>query len=101
MSPLLCTVKVVPGTGGVLRLPQVHILGRFILYVNWLPSHQGTSRSLLIELGGVSVVRVKRFRGNASEEDVIEQDTYCSVAGKTSQQEKVTAGRQYILSSCF
>ena len=25
MSPLLCTVKVVPGTGGVLRLPQVHV----------------------------------------------------------------------------
>ena len=28
MSPLLCTVKVVPGTGGVLRLPQVHVEGK-------------------------------------------------------------------------
>ena len=64
-------------------------------------SHQGTPHSLLIDLGGVSVVRVKRFRGNASEEEVIEQDTYCSVAGKSSQEEKVTTGRQYILSSCF
>ena len=100
MSPLLCTVKVVPGTGGVLRLPQVNSL-RGTSDRSTAFFHQGTSHSLLIELGGVSVVRVKRFRGNASEEDVTEQDTYCSVAGKTSQQEKVTAGRQFTLSSCF
>ena len=52
-------------------------------------SHQGASNSLLIELGGVSVVRVKRFQ------DAIEQDTYCSVTGKTSQQEKVMNLRHF------
>ena len=60
-------------------------LGKITLLES-VSSHQGASNSLLIELGGVSVVRVKRFQGK---EDAIEQDTYCSVAGKTSQQEKV------------
>ena len=52
---------------------------------------QGASNSLLIELGGVSVVRVKRFQ------DAIEQDTYCSVTGKTNQQEKVMNCRYLVL----
>ena len=93
MSPLLCTVKVVPGTGGALRLPQVHVEG-ILHYLNIsFFSDQGASNSLLIELGGVSVVRVKRFQ------DAIEQDTYCSVTGKTSQQEKVMNLRHLVFYS--
>ena len=43
----------------------------------------------MIELGGVSVVRVKRFRGGSGSGDSEEQDTYCSVAGRTNQVAKV------------
>ena len=54
----------------------------------------------MIELAGVSVVRVKRFRGESGSGDSEEQDTYCSVAGRTNLVEKVedqeTTSSEYI-----
>ena len=61
-------------------------------------SSQGAPNSLLVELGGVSVVRVKRFQGNDS---IAEQNRYCSVAGKTNNLDQVMNIRIHLIAHTF